>query len=82
MPHFIQMLTVDDTENHSLVQRAYNDFNRDAAFQARRLKFSASSGMSSPGADVQRRIPFHRSSRETLAANGDRWGSSMQEIVR
>ena len=81
MPHFIQMLTVDDNENHSLVQRAYNDFNRDVAFQARRLKFSSSYGMSSPGADVQRRFPFHRSSRETLAANGDRWGSSMQEIV-
>jgi hypothetical protein len=81
MPHFIQMLTVDDKENHSLVQRAYNDFNRDAAVQARRPKLSTSYGMSSPGAEVQRRISFHRTSRETLAANGDRWGSSMQEIV-
>jgi hypothetical protein len=42
MPHFIQMLTVDDKENHSRDQRAYDDFNRDAAVQARRRKLSFS----------------------------------------
>lgn len=75
MPHFVQMLSLDDEENHSLVQRAYNDFNRDAAVQARRPKLSY--GMSFPRAEVHRRIPFHPTSRKTLAAHGDRWGSSL-----
>ena len=81
MPHFIQMLTVDDKENHSLVQRAYNDLNRMPPFRPGGRKLSSSYGMSSPAAEVQRRILFHRTSRETLAANGDRWGISMQEVV-
>jgi hypothetical protein len=36
MPRFIQMLAVYDKAASCLVQRAYNDFCRDAAIQARR----------------------------------------------
>jgi len=36
MPHFIQMLAVCDNATFCLVQRAYNDFRRDAAILARR----------------------------------------------
>jgi hypothetical protein len=44
MPRFIQMLAVYDTATSCLVQRAYNDFCRDAAIQARRSgpRFGAS----------------------------------------
>jgi hypothetical protein len=35
MPRFIQMLAVYDTATSCLIQRAYNDFCRDAAIQAR-----------------------------------------------
>jgi hypothetical protein len=36
MPRFIQMLAVCDNATSCLVQRAYNDFCRDAAILARR----------------------------------------------
>lgn len=36
MPRFVQMLTVYDKATSCLVQRAYNDFCRDAAIEARR----------------------------------------------
>ena len=36
MPRFIQMLAVHDKVTLFLAQRAYNDFCRDAAVQARR----------------------------------------------
>jgi len=64
MPRFIQMLAVHDKVALFLAQRAYNDFCRDAAIQARRPGPSVTmssidlGGFSAPRAEDKRGVRF------------------------